>query len=588
MFSQETIERVKNETDIVGFISQYLPLKRSGVNYKGLCPFHNEKTPSFSVNQAKQVFHCFGCGAGGTVFTFVMKVERLTFPEAVRFLADRARIPIQETGGNVYEQKNYEEKQALYGLYEMAAVFYNEMLLSDPQGQVARDYLLKTRKFRIKDIEVFRLGFAPKQGKGLLEHLLKQDVGMDLLKKSGLLFKNQFQDNWLDTFRDRLLFPIYNAMGKVVAFGGRTMVEGGLPKYLNSPETPLYTKSEQLYGLFQAKEAIQKHQNVLLVEGYFDVLACHQAGFNWVVGTLGTALTEGQIRLLRRYTPNITMLYDGDDAGLTAAKRSGALLLEQGLRPRFVVLKEAKDPDELLKNFPPKVLEDKVRNAAPIVDFHLDLALEKNTAPVFEEKLKIMDLLFPFLLRTENLIEQRQYLKSIASKLKLPEDVLAEELARRTTVSHKERETRAPLSSDRRFSIEEELLVLLLQHPEYAVGVFATLTAEDFQSIECRKVARLLEKGVKESGKLDVSAILSTLEGEDIFLQRIAAGLVEENKYQNPEKAVQDFVAAFLERRRRILKAELKSKIDAAQKEGRQDDLSNLMNDFDRLFRTRN
>ena len=368
MISDQTTQEVRARASIVEVVSDYVTLKKAGQNYSGLCPFHSEKTPSFTVNEEKSVFYCFGCREGGDVFKFVMLYDGLTFPESVERLAERYGIPIEQSapGGG--------RRGDLFRLNEQAAEWYHGLLLDHSQGTRARHYLRK----RGVDESLwprFNLGFAPR-GDGLASHLRRRGVAPAGAAAAGLLAERQ-PGQFRDRFFDRVIFPITEPGGKIVGFGGRVIGDGA-PKYLNSPETPLFHKSAQVYGLKQARDGIRAQDRVLVVEGYLDVLALAQHGVPHAVATLGTALTVDHLRLLARYTRNVTALFDGDAAGRAAAARSVEVFQQAGLWGRAAFLPQGEDPDTFVRTHGKDALESVLEHAVPIVDFYLDWLRERH------------------------------------------------------------------------------------------------------------------------------------------------------------------------------------------------------------------
>src|SRR5262249_28051358 len=330
-------ETVRNSADIIRVVSDYVSLKGAGSAFKGLCPFHSEKTPSFSVHREKQIFHCFGCGAGGDVFSFVMLAEKVAFPEAVRIVAEKCGVPIPAQPG--LDDKQFDQRKRLFEIYERAAAYFQQRLSSEEAASARQ--VLEKRKIEPAYIERFRLGYAP--ATGLLNHLRLQDP-----VTSGLFVKNDRNEVY-ERFRRRLMFPIWNERGKTIGFGGRTLSADAQPKYLNSPESPLYSKSYVLYALHMARDAAQRQGQLVVVEGYFDCLSLHQAGIENVVASCGTSVTQQQVAIMARYVPEVIMNYDPDAAGQNAMRRSIDLLLAKGLRVRILKLAGGLDPDDFVR-----------------------------------------------------------------------------------------------------------------------------------------------------------------------------------------------------------------------------------------------
>lgn len=347
MIPDEKKEEVRQAADIVDVVSDYVKLRRSGSNFTGLCPFHSEKTPSFSVSPKLGIYKCFGCGEGGDVFNFVMKTDGVGFEEAVRTLADRYNITIPEKDQEAYDPRHH-LKDGIYHALRFAGSFYHQTLAEYDVAEMVRAYL-KKRGLKWKTVRKYGLGFAPDSYDHLLKAAKSAGINLEYLHESGLI-KPREKDGYFDTFRNRLMFPIFNPSGKVIAFGGRTLsAAANIPKYINSPQTPVYNKSEVLYGIQTAKNEIRKAGEVILVEGYTDVLSMHQAGIGNVVSTSGTSLTAGQVRIMKRYGDTVLMIFDADAAGLSAAVRGISVALEEGMGVRVLTLPEGEDPDSWVR-----------------------------------------------------------------------------------------------------------------------------------------------------------------------------------------------------------------------------------------------
>ena len=373
MITQDKIIEIRNRASIVEIISDHVTLKKAGRNYMGLCPFHTEKTPSFTVNEEKGIFHCFGCQTGGSVFQFLMQLDQLTFPEAVERVAKRYGITIERAEGSRIRQESG-ERDLFYRINERAANNYHRILVERPEGKKALDYL-KARGVDESVARRFVLGYAPLSGSGLIESVKQGKLLAKDALRLGLVGQRNGEQLY-EKFFGRLMFPIINAGGKVVGFGGR-VIDQGLPKYLNSSETPLFHKSSTLYGLFQAKEGIRQADRAVLVEGYLDAIALFQHGISYAVATLGTALTVDHVRLLSRYTKNIIALFDGDDAGRKAAARGFEIFIEAGLLGRAALLPKGEDPDTFVRSRGKEVLEQMLNQAPPLADYYFSWLEER-------------------------------------------------------------------------------------------------------------------------------------------------------------------------------------------------------------------
>ncbi len=374
-FSPEFIDQVRQASDIVQVVQQWVPLKKAGANWKGLCPFHNEKSPSFNVHPAKQIYHCFGCGEGGDVFGFVQKVQKTGFGEAIKLLAERAGIALPEEGaddaGREAAAQRKQRDEAQVRLLELASVWFRRNLEESAEGKAARDYA-DQRGLDAATRERFGLGYAPVDGRLLLSASEKKGYSAADLLDAGLAVKNE--RGTYSRFRGRLMFPIHDPKGRLVGFGGRILGPGE-PKYLNSPETPLFSKGRLLYPWVQAKEALGKTRQALVTEGYMDAIACQQAGLAQAVASLGTALTEEHAKLLKRYVDRVLLVFDADAAGLRAARRAGEPLLGAGLEIRVARLSGVKDPDELLRAQGAPALQAPSDAAQPLFEFCVQAGL---------------------------------------------------------------------------------------------------------------------------------------------------------------------------------------------------------------------
>lgn len=422
----DIVDQVRTANDIVSIISDYVSLKKQGRNFVGLCPFHHEKTPSFSVNQDKQYFRCFGCGEGGNVITFVMKREALSFPEAVRMLAQKAGIAIPEDASPEQSAKSKEIEQA-HKINELAKDFYQYILQNHQIAKEARQYL-SSRGITQDTIGKFQIGYAPPSWDGLLEFLKKKGHPPAELEKLGLVLpKTKGKPGYYDRFRNRVMFPVVTAQGKVAGFGGRVL-DDSTPKYLNSPETVVFNKGNLLYGLNRAIESIRSIDQVIIVEGYLDVISCHQAGITNVVASLGTALTREQGKLLLRYTREVIMAYDADSAGVKATLKGWQLLDDLGCRVKVVSIPDGKDPDEFInKHSPDEFLELINQKAMSLCDYKTDRAMEKFDIYTLEGKFKIASEVIPSIRNLSNQIEKDEAIMKLSRRLHLsPEAIKAE------------------------------------------------------------------------------------------------------------------------------------------------------------------
>ena len=398
---EDKINEVRQRASIVEVVSDLVSLKKSGKNYLGLCPFHSERTPSFTVNEEKGIFHCFGCGAGGNVFNFLMRTGQMTFPEAVRSVAKRYQVPLPTRELSEEEKRRRSLKAKLYEVNETAAEFFHRTLTSRKEGEEGRRYLAQ-RSISEETIREHRLGFAPASWDSLVLHLQKKGDPLNLAETVGLILPRKEgavaagRPGYFDRFRRRVMFPIISEGGRILGFGGRIVEEGKAegdippPKYMNSPESPIYSKGQTLYGLNSAKGTIREKGNALIVEGYMDLLSLFQAGFRNVVASLGTALTPSQLSLLGRYAQEAILIFDGDESGQKATQRSLELFLQEGISARIVSLPGGYDPDSFIRKERIDSFEKLLAEAPPLVEFLFDQALRRHRPDSVEGKVRIV------------------------------------------------------------------------------------------------------------------------------------------------------------------------------------------------------
>ena len=460
-------EKVKQQADIVRLVGDYVRLKKSGQNFVGLCPFHSEKTPSFAVHPVKQIYHCFGCGAGGDVFKFVMEMEKVAFPEALRLVAEKVGVRLPERAPRTPEEATATRlRTALLQLHEQAAAFYAEQLAQTKEGRLARAYL-NDRGLTDETIQAFGLGYAPGTGDALLRRLRELGARPEALEASGLVNKDE-RGALYDRFRRRVLFPIATESGRIVAFGGRALGED-TPKYMNSPETPIYSKSRVLYNLHRAKEALRKQNYAVLVEGYLDCIGAHTAGVTNVVASCGTSLTPEQVRLLGRSTHNVVVNFDPDAAGVAATERSLNLLLEQGFQVRVLALPAGTDPDSFVQQQGAAAYREKIKESKPYLDYLVERARGEHDWRSQEGKIAALNFLLPYLARVPNKIRRSEWATELAQRLSIDEALIREELRRaaqeRRTEIKLRPEAKALVERGRAKPAERRLLQILLDNP---------------------------------------------------------------------------------------------------------------------------
>ncbi len=426
MISQQTIQEIQGRIDILDVVGNFVKLKRRGTNYLGLCPFHNEKTPSFTVSSAKEIYKCFGCGKSGNAIGFVMEHEKLTYPEALKWLANRYNIEIEETETSPEYKEQQQLADSLHILNQFAAKYFNTQLKNSEEGQLNALEYLKERGFNDATIEKFQIGYCPEKGDAFTAEALKSQFSEDILKKSGLSTERNGQ--LVDNYRGRIIFPIHNQSGKIIGFGARVIGNSDRgPKYINTPENELYIKSKILYGSYFARHPIDKLDECFLVEGYTDVTAMHQAGIENVVASGGTSLTPDQLRLIRKYTNNLTIIYDGDSAGVKAALRGLDLAIEEGLNVQLVLIPDKEDPDSYVKKVGADAFREFVKeHKRDFILFQLDIAL-KDAGNDSTQKAAVVNQIaesISKLNRAEDFTRQQDYIKRCAHLLKIDEQGL--------------------------------------------------------------------------------------------------------------------------------------------------------------------
>ncbi len=541
MFSEDIINRVRDSIDIVDLVSGYVGLKKTGKNFVGLCPFHSEKTPSFSVNPDKQIFHCFGCGAGGDVFKFVESQEGLNFPEAVKSLASRAGVVLPEDSRSRKEEKKSEdERQLLLTITAEACAFFQREL-EGPAGSPARAYLAK-RGVSESAVRDFTLGYARPEWDGLLRHLKQKGYPLGQMEKAGLIVKRSEGDGYYDRFRGRIIFPIRDLSGKVIAFGGRVM-DDSLPKYLNSPETPLYSKSNILYCLDQAKEHGRKLGYFIIVEGYLDAIACHQYGAKNAAATLGTALTDGHLRLMRRFAQKLIVIFDPDPAGVNATLRGIDLFLASGMKVNVVSLPDGDDPDTFLQKHGHEAFFARLRESVKFMDFVFARVLQRGPIASIDEKVERAGEMLAFIEKLPSGIERDYYIKKTAEALDVDEAVLRQEKAARNRASSAVRggaKSAGPAKSQRPRA-EEILIHLMLRDENMALGLRGDIVPAEFTDPLYRRAAEKIFSLLDTSGRLDVKALLNDNDAELNGLLTHYSTL--DIDYSDPQKHCDDCVS---------------------------------------------
>jgi DNA primase len=557
----EKVQEVRDAASIVDVVSQYVSIKQRGKAYTGLCPFHQEKTPSFTVDPVRGFYHCFGCGAGGDVFSFIMKMEKIGFLEAVKTLADRLGIHLP-----TFEKEDArdQEIELLYKANQLAAEFYSACLRKTAEGKVAQKYIEK-RGFQSGTLEIFKIGYSPNQWDGLIKRAEQANLKPDVLLRAGLVVPRKDGKGHYDRFRGRLMFPILNASGRVVGFGGRVLVsEDGVPKYVNTSETPVYQKSRILYGLFQSKTGIRRENRVLLVEGYTDMMRFFQSGFENAVASSGTALTEGQARLISQHTRNVVLVFDGDSAGLRAALRGIDVVLAAGLHVEIAALPRGMDPDAFLLKYGPEAMRKCLANTYSFVDFQLN-QIRENTAlsnPI--AKADAARSLINTASKIRDPIEKQITIKDIAEKLNIDESVLMHELKRSPASESSTAPVLSPTpkkASGRREKAEKGLIAfLLLGGDAWFNLIFSTLEPEFFGGSDARMLFEQMQADFRRGLTPDANRLMDRFR-ENPQMSAVIGQALSEEIVPNT-----DLAQFGLDCMLRIIEEKYQEKIDSIQK----------------------
>ena len=537
------IDEIRDRTDIVTVISDHVVLKKVGKNFKGLCPFHSEKTPSFSVSPDKRIYHCFGCGVGGNVFKFLMEIQSISFPEVLKVLAERAGIPLPRNSSDHSTDPGHKERESLRKLNE-AATRYFQSLLKNPEGGLSARNYLTSRHFDAETLERYRVGWAAPTWKGLLTHVQqKSSVTQEQLLKSGLIIKKEDSSTVYDRFRGRVIFPIKDLHSNIIGFGGRSINEEDQPKYLNSPETLLYQKSETLFGMDQAKQAIRKENQVILVEGYFDQMRAVQHGVEYVVATCGTALTAKQASMLRNHAETAILIFDSDSAGRSAAEKGFDILLEHGMNVKIVVLPDGQDPDSFIQEQGAESFLEKIRNAKPFMESYIDALVRESPGQTPADKVKMANQILPLLAKIKNTVERSAWLEKFTSKTNIDDRTFLKELSKALTQNQpRMAETKSELAP--LLNLEKHLVHLILSDKETAQMVFLEVDPEDFSDPILKNIAQTCRQKIDNDEDLRIDQLLGQTEDPETrnVLSRLGLDSVE---FESPERTMKDCIGKF-------------------------------------------
>lgn len=492
LIPEETIAQVLDRCDIVEVVSEYLALKKMGRNFKACCPFHHEKTPSFVVNRDKQIYHCFGCGVGGNVISFVMNHDHMDFPSALRHLAQKAGVAVPEASGEV-SSGNTGARDMLFKINGLAAEFFHEMLVAGKGGATSAQEYLKKRGIKLSTAQKLKIGFAPEGWDNLIGSLRAKGTSLSLMEKAGLAIPKEKGEGFYDRFRNRIMFPIFDMRSRCLGFGARTMEKDASAKYINSPETLIYAKREHLYGLHLSKQAIVQKDCVVVVEGYMDFLTPFQAGFEHIAASLGTALTTEQVRLIRRYTKNVIMLYDADAAGQAAILRSLDVLVEEDMNVRVALLASGEDPDSFVQKFGIEAFAKRVEIAVSFFDYKINALMQKHDRRSPEGKARISAEMLETIAKYKNEVLRQEYLRALAQALGVSEDALRIELKKiNLPDTHPEPAPAVRAMKNVIRAVERDLLRLMIEEQAMIPLVRQEVSLDDFEDHQVRSVVEYI------------------------------------------------------------------------------------------------
>lgn len=588
---QEILDEILSRVDIVELIASYIPLKKVGRSFKALCPFHNEKTPSFIVSVEKQIYHCFGCSLGGNAFNFLMQYERISFQEAVESLARKASVSLPKTQDNIKESGVV---ASLYKINELALNYYHEFLINSKEAQAGRDYL-KKRKIDAKTVSILKIGFAPNSWQGLLDFLRAKNISLSLIEKCGLIIPRN-NGGYYDRFRNRVVFPIFDLKDRPVAFSARVLPvlsqvagDGSLPKYINSPDTAVFSKGKVLYGLNTAKEELRKIDYVLIVEGNFDFVTLFQAGIQNTVATLGTALTNDHARVIKRFTKNVKVLFDADKAGELAALRSFDIFIEEGLNVEIVALEKGFDPDSYLIQSGIDKLREKLRKSEDFFDYRLRLLKSSFDVKTLKGKAAIAKEMLPSIKKVDSEVLKSEYVKKLAQDLNVEERALMAELKKIKPDYYLSQNILKTDSRSQGLSAEMMLLKLILKDINLIFKLKESINFSDLKDLRVGNIIDKIFNLMNRDGEVSISKIINHFDSAEDVNILSQASLSEEvdfldkeakNREVNLEKLFNDCLRKIKEDNLRIKRKNIQEEIKIAQEKNDQSMLKKLLVEF--------
>lgn len=589
LIPEDIIAQVIERNDIVEVISSYMPLKSAGKNFKANCPFHHEKTPSFVVTPSKQIYHCFGCGEGGNVISFVMKQDRMEFPEAVRYLAQKVGLAVPEVTSASPQASH--ERQQLFDINMLAVEYFHTRLLADPSAsaQEARQYL-QQRGLTIETVKKFRCGYALNQWDGLIKHLRQKGISLAQMDKAGLIVARDSGQGYYDRFRHRVIFPIFDIRGRAVAFGARAL-DDSPAKYINSPETAVYTKGCHLFGFNRAKDAVSQEDCVVIVEGYLDCLIPYQAGLENVIAVQGTALTIEQMRLIRRYTHNVVMLFDADKAGQAAMLRSFDGLIEEGLNVTVAHLEEGQDPDSFVRVQGVDALRKLLMKAQTIFDYKLSVLCTQFDRTSIEGRAAISDAMLSTIKRYDNAVVRSGYVKCLADQLGVTEHILLQEMKRprrtdvRKSFSDKPVELKSVISAATR-RVELNILKLLVEELSLREMIKKELALEDLQDPVIRHLVQKIYASMDEDVGITAATLMQQIVEEES--KKLLAWLVTQEYMLvgDKNKIRQDCIGRIIKDRTKKWRQHILNEMRQAEQDGNHEKLDELKKKFNQSVKS--
>jgi DNA primase len=575
---ENLIDQVQNRTDIVEVISKYVPLKKTGRNFKGNCPFHHEKTPSFIVSPDKQIYHCFGCAAGGNVFSFLMKQENITFPEAVEMLAEKVGIVLPRQSGQSKEQASLANQ--LYKVNELATEYFQYHLANNAQ---AKEYLAK-RGIGPDTIKEFNIGYSPESWDSLLTFFNKKGVASDLLEKAGLVIPNDRGGHY-DRFRKRIIFPIVDLKDKTLGFGARVL-DASLPKYMNSPETTIYSKGRNLYGLNISREHIKKAGHALIVEGYLDFIIPYQAGVKNLIATLGTALTIDQVKLLKRFANTVIMVYDPDEAGEAASLRNTDIFIAEDVNVYIAELPAGYDPDNYIQKFGAEAFEKLAKSAKNIFDYKIEKLLGRFNIKTSNGKAAVAGEMLPTISKINNAVLRSDLMKRLAEKLGVDPDALKEEL-KKVKPDYSARQIVAKAVEVRKDTrtAQEMVLAVMLEGGAFVDAVKKSLVPDEFVNTSIRDIVKAIFDMHDQNLEINPAKMISHFNNSSDAAVIISEAVNLSEMMLDKERVLADCIARIKKDNLNYQLTELRSAIKTAHDSNDETRLNDLIKEYDSLIK---